>query len=348
MILRMPEYCRDFRCTAEKCKDNCCIGWEIDIDEKSYEFYMNTEGEFGKKLRENISGNTPAVFKLCDDERCPFLNNKNLCEIFINLGEDKLCDICTEHPRYYEWFSQIKEGGIGLGCEESARIILSQDKRFSYDETVIEDESCDEYDNDLYICLEKARGMMIEYLQDRKYPILNRISDVLFFSHRLQENTDNGIFEIPEISHKNDALKPDIKKLLNFFCSLEVLDKNRVPYLKKCEQCFDKVCAIEEEFSEKHPEKEKYLENIAVYFIWRYFLKGVFDGEFFSRVFLMWVSCTVIDYLAGCIYAEKGSISSDDFLMVAKDYSKETEYCEENIERILDEAYNSDWWESEF
>ena len=88
MIYRNPDYCRKFRCIADKCGDNCCIGWEIDIDEKTAEYYEKVGGEFGEKLRKNISGNS---FVLGENERCPFLNDCNLCEIFINLGEDKLC-----------------------------------------------------------------------------------------------------------------------------------------------------------------------------------------------------------------------------------------------------------------
>lgn len=146
MILRMPDYCSEFKCIADKCRDNCCIGWEIDIDKKSEEYYLSCDGEFGNKLRNNIQKGKPGCFILGEKERCPFLNKKNLCEIIINLGEDKLCHICSEHPRYYEWYNGVKEGGTGLCCEESARIIISRDKPFSYIESETCDDSNEEYD----------------------------------------------------------------------------------------------------------------------------------------------------------------------------------------------------------
>ena len=34
MILRVPEYYEKFSCIASRCKDSCCAGWEIDIDEE--------------------------------------------------------------------------------------------------------------------------------------------------------------------------------------------------------------------------------------------------------------------------------------------------------------------------
>ena len=33
MILKVPSYYEKFHCIADQCKDNCCYGWEIDIDE---------------------------------------------------------------------------------------------------------------------------------------------------------------------------------------------------------------------------------------------------------------------------------------------------------------------------
>ena len=32
-MLVYPDYYPEFRCSASACKHNCCIGWEIDIDE---------------------------------------------------------------------------------------------------------------------------------------------------------------------------------------------------------------------------------------------------------------------------------------------------------------------------
>ena len=34
MIVRVPDYFSEFSCIAGDCKDSCCLGWEIDIDEE--------------------------------------------------------------------------------------------------------------------------------------------------------------------------------------------------------------------------------------------------------------------------------------------------------------------------
>ena len=33
MKVVVPNYYNQFKCIAEKCHHNCCIGWEIDIDD---------------------------------------------------------------------------------------------------------------------------------------------------------------------------------------------------------------------------------------------------------------------------------------------------------------------------
>ena len=40
-----PNYYKKFKCIADKCKHNCCIGWEIDIDNDTLEFYFNNGTE---------------------------------------------------------------------------------------------------------------------------------------------------------------------------------------------------------------------------------------------------------------------------------------------------------------
>lgn len=117
-----------FSCIADKCKHSCCIGWEIDIDDETYELYKNVEGDFGRRLMANIRTEGGChSFILDDNERCPFLNDKNLCDIILNLGEEYLSDICNEHPRFYVNISECEyECGLGMCCEEAARLILEE------------------------------------------------------------------------------------------------------------------------------------------------------------------------------------------------------------------------------
>ena len=328
MIYRYPVYCDKFRCIAEKCTDNCCIGWEIDIDSDTLGYYENISGEFGERLSRNISD---GCFVLGENERCPFLNDKNLCDIFIELGEEHLCQICTDHPRYFEWFDGIKEGGTGLCCEESARLILSND--FSISEREVPDEDCDEYDEALFQLLVSARSVIIEHLQ--KDSLSEAVCAMLDFGEELQIRIDNGDYTLPEFRQVTSAENPDIQGIFKFLTTLEPIDGKWQPYIKSCAEI------VESGFIREH---ELYLRRLAIYFIFRYFLKGVFDGEILSRVKLSAVSTWLIGCLWRCEIKKNGELSFNDMAITAKNFSKEVEYSEENLDALADAFYDEEFF----
>lgn len=123
MNIHFPDYYKDFKCIADKCRHTCCAGWEIDVDDESLERFSSHPD-----IMRNIKGNS---IILKEDERCPFLLENGLCDMILKNGEDFICDICTEHPRFYNNYEDHIEGGIGLVCEEACRIILDKKEPFS-------------------------------------------------------------------------------------------------------------------------------------------------------------------------------------------------------------------------
>jgi lysine-N-methylase len=119
-----PDYCEKFACIAGRCIHTCCAGWEIDVDREALARYERVGGDFGRRLRENISAGAQPHFILRDDGRCPFLNRDGLCDIIPELGEEGLCGICAEHPRFHTFLSDRTETGLGLCCEEACRLLL--------------------------------------------------------------------------------------------------------------------------------------------------------------------------------------------------------------------------------
>ena len=121
MKIIAPHYYNDFRCIAGACRHTCCQGWEVDIDEESLPRYRAMAD-----ITPYIDETDTPHFRLSEDERCPFLNNDNLCDLIIHHGEDVLCQICRDHPRFRSFWSNRTEIGLGLVCEEAGRLILSQ------------------------------------------------------------------------------------------------------------------------------------------------------------------------------------------------------------------------------
>lgn len=317
MLFRTPAYYSRFRCIAGDCRDSCCIGWEIDIDSDTAAYYASVEGDFGRRLRDNIAD---GCFVLGKDERCPFLNSRDLCDIYTTLGEEHLCKICSDHPRFYEWFGGVKEGGIGLSCEAAAALILSEDMILTEEE--IKEEDFGECDGELYSFLLSAREVIFSHLmQDGLYAALCTALD---FAEALQLNIDNGEYVLPEWREVSPADEPDTSGVIGFFISLEQISPDWAPELKAAPERPEVGLTAED---------EAMLRRIAAYFIYRYFLKGAHDGEILSRVKLAAVSVYIIAMLR-----RRGG----DMLLTAKNYSKETEYCEENIEALCDAFYDRD------
>ena len=101
------------------CRHTCCAGWEIDIDEESFCRYREDGLPY-------ISEEGTPHFILTEEERCPFLTPENLCSLILTHGEGYLCQICTDHPRFRNFWTGITEVGIGLSCEAAASIILGR------------------------------------------------------------------------------------------------------------------------------------------------------------------------------------------------------------------------------
>ena len=117
-----PDYYKEFRCKADKCLHTCCAGWLVGIDEESLSRF-----EKDPEIKRKISD---GCFVMGPDGRCPFLRDDNLCDMILKHGEDYLCDICKEHPRFYNTFDDHIEAGIGLVCEEACRLVLECAKPF--------------------------------------------------------------------------------------------------------------------------------------------------------------------------------------------------------------------------
>lgn len=336
MILRTPSYLDTFRCSAGSCSDNCCIGWEIDIDESTAEAYKNVKGDFGKRLKENISFGECVSFIL-QGERCPFLNESNLCDIIINLGEENLCRICSDHPRYFEWYGELKEGGAGLCCEEAAKLILTADNPLEFTEKEIPFEEGDEFEEELFGLLCESREKIFSILYNEKKTVKERVAEMLDFSEKIQINIDNYISEIPEPQEVRTEGEGDMLSVLESLRALEPIDGNWEIYLN----------SLIENYGETDIDGNltKCQRNLLIYFIYRYFLKGVFDGEILSKVKLAVVSVAVISYII-----RKDGVEENDLgriTDICKLFSKQIEYSQENLDLLADMFYEKDIYESE-
>ncbi len=181
MRTMVPEDYGSFRCIAEKCRHSCCIGWEIDIDAESLRRYRSIPGDMGRRLQAVICvGPEGAFFRMGEDGRCPLLNPSGLCDLITEQGESSLCQICADHPRYRSFFADRTEIGLGLCCEAAAMLLLSREDPFRL--VCLEDdglrEPLPEEEADLLAIRENAFAL----LRRRELPLPQRLDELLAFA----------------------------------------------------------------------------------------------------------------------------------------------------------------------
>ena len=133
MITLRPDYYDSFKCIADKCRHTCCAGWEIDIDEDSMALYRERP-DIMRHIKDS------SFILQGKDERCPFLQDNGLCKLILEYGEDILCDVCTEHPRFYNYQDDIEYIGLGLCCEAALDLIVDREDKFRLVKGIVSDE----------------------------------------------------------------------------------------------------------------------------------------------------------------------------------------------------------------
>lgn len=128
-----PNFYMDFCCKADRCQHTCCAGWEIDIDAAAVAKYQQLGGPLGERIRQNIVAVEGVwQFRLGTGDRCPFLCEDGLCELISRADESILCDICTNHPRFFVTLGDYELAGVGLSCEKSCELLLADTAPLSF------------------------------------------------------------------------------------------------------------------------------------------------------------------------------------------------------------------------
>ncbi|MDD3428588.1 MAG: flagellin lysine-N-methylase [Oscillospiraceae bacterium] len=352
-----PAFYKKFQCIGSACSDNCCIGWEIDIDEKTAAAYGNTRGDFGKRLSQNIALQPQPHFIL-KGERCPFLNSRNLCDIILNLGAHNLCEICDKHPRFFEWFDGLTECGLGLCCEQACRLLFAESTPLTFESwSAHAPENQPNPDDKLFSVLHEARTVAFALAQNRTFSLPQRMVLLLCFAEELQQQifTDGTNFEtILNYYRSADFLKKQLQNqlaavtpttqqawwdsLLALLAAQEPIDETWPTYLQEITTNLPKLLGRGTASLFSVPAAYFY-EHLLVYFIYRYFLKAAFDGEVLARIKFACISTvTIALFNAHFTTCKEAAAPVSPLVFATKLYSKQVEYCTDNLDAFLDES----------
>ena len=315
-----PNYFDDFRCIATACQHSCCVGWEIDVDAESLRRYDAVKGSMGERLKACIDRKAdPPCFILTPDERCPFLNRNGLCDLITELGEDSLCHICADHPRFRNVLPHRVELGLGLCCEAAASLILSQTAVTEIIPLSPEAAARDRYareeadlPDDLTPKALRLRDTAMSIAQDRRISLGKRVKRLCAELGYARCYPDFTYAEWAEILLDSEELDPARRRIFEALAALsespdnELKDEPGIPY-----------------------------EKLLCYFLYRYTAaegRGLADWSPLTRIGFAVLSTILVHAMARAT----GQTDLDGLCEISRVYSSEMEYSEENVDYLWD------------
>lgn len=126
-----PDFYNQFQCIGMNCQNTCCAGWTITLDSETAQFYESRTDEFGVGLRQKLTDiKGQKAILMTPENRCPFLNENELCEIFIHYGEDHLSQTCQNFPRRGLVQGDNELYALSLSCEQVLQILYKLPSAF--------------------------------------------------------------------------------------------------------------------------------------------------------------------------------------------------------------------------
>ncbi|RNB92685.1 lysine-N-methylase [Brevibacillus fluminis] len=200
-----------FACIGSACEDTCCVGWRVNVDKNTYRNYKKIENpelklildKHVKRNRSNPNDSTYAKIVLGQDGVCPLLTEEKLCKVQQELGESYLSNICATYPRIANEVNGVFEQSATMSCPEVARLALLNPDGIEFNE--VEEEFGDRLmftniintnkklmKNKIEHYFWELRIFTIQVLQNRDYPLADRLIMLGMFFHKADEYVKTG------------------------------------------------------------------------------------------------------------------------------------------------------------
>ncbi|MGL4654598.1 MAG: flagellin lysine-N-methylase [Sarcina sp.] len=347
----------NFKCITDKCKHTCCSGWQVDIDNKTYEKYRGSV-YFKDSMDLRFTSKDEANFfmKLNDDRDCSFLQEDKLCEIHANHGEEFLCNTCRVYPRGVNVIGDRAERHLFSSCHAMIDMFLLNDRKLTF-EVEEGNYSEDEISRviDIETDMEKmiftaVRGFTIEVIQsdfislEEKFVLLglaysnfaefNKSKDydsilnaIDIYTEMIEDSTSIPHLEASEIY---DAIKSIVLG--------EVANFNLKDELKEIIPNLEYVLNGDEDFNRKY---ESYLEKNSTY-IENYLVNAVYSSgmPFISEDMMDNYILLVVKYIAFKVYitsVKEDEITNDNFIDVVALSSRSFDHNQKAVAILIEE-----------
>ena len=147
---------------------------------------------------------------------------------------------------------------------------------------------------------------------------------------------------IPKLDYKakpsTNTLKSSALFLIRFFGGMESLDETWPSMMKELEQNIDKLVDTDNtnafiKFMKGENRLYEY-EHIAVYMIYRYYPEILLDGQAEAKILFAAASICLLFLMDLQCFQKNTAYTQQDRIELVRRFSKEIEYCPENMERF--------------
>lgn len=217
-ILKITNYDK-FKCIADKCKFTCCEGWDINVDNNTYDKWKRD-----KKDSEYLLNNVK--IKKCNEkteyfinkeiyEACAFLDGQGLCNIVKSHGEEYLSLTCHTFPRLENVFENKKELSLSCACPEVVEILNNLNGKVE----MISEKSIYEEENLLEL---RIRETLIDIIYEERLSLEERL--IISFEmllnileNEIYTNEENLLEELEKYSDREY-----IEEVINVYSEIEL------------------------------------------------------------------------------------------------------------------------------
>ena len=308
------------------------------------------------------------------------LTEEGLCVVHKELGEKYLGVVCSQFPRYSEYYGTIKESGIGMACEEAARIMLCKNRKFTLNISPLEEEyeQDSEYDSEYASKIFNVREAVFKILSKEDLSVNEKLIVILSLGNEVQKIINDGEYDkIKDITavytkeygvdlledtrsmfdngeFDNISLHDSIRQILVPYEEMEILNDTWESMLKDViyslfeQMDKDEYTALSEEFSTYISSREYEYRQLLEYYVFRYFAKSIYDYDVLGKCQMLVTNFFMIKQMDMLKWLDNHrNYSFDDRMDIVHIFSRQVEYSEENIENlyedfIFDDVFNPD------
>ena len=222
------DYYDTFTCIADKCSFTCCQEWKIAVDDDTYIKWKclsltKNNNDFLEKYVEQKDG--ARVITLNEHKRCPFLNEKKLCNLVLNFGDEVLSETCATFPRQIHEFADRKEYFLVSCCPEAVDL-LNQQAKICFTQNIAD------LERDI---LFQIRAMMITMMQNQQFSISKNLMMIFFLLLDFHQMESISKKEIDE--YQDEAMLKELSDTIDNmqFINLDTFEENNELFLDMVE-----------------------------------------------------------------------------------------------------------------